>query len=373
MKQVSTEPMLSTYLHSRGAKLGLPIGGTFELTARCNFRCPMCYIHSCSEKAGETKTELTAAQWIALAREARDMGMVFALLTGGEPFLRTDFFEIYHAMKAMGLMISINTNGSLMRGAVLEELLEDPPTRVNVSLYGASAETYRRMCGQDAFETVADNIRALKKAGVDVRINLSITPYNRNDISRIYEIARELDVHIKATSYMYPPIRVNGGQFGCGARLTPEEAAQCSVAWDKLRLSEDAFAERAKQMRALAKIENEICGADPEEGIACRAGSSSFWLTWDGRMLPCGMLPYPEAYPLRSGFEEAWQEIRKATKQIRMPRECGACEYRPVCAVCPAVCVTETGCFDKKPDYLCRMTEATVRLAEEACRIEAER
>lgn len=365
--------MLSTYLHSRGAKFGLPIGGTFELTARCNFRCPMCYIHSCSKDGADAaRGELSAAQWTALAREAKNMGMVFALLTGGEPFLRKDFFEIYHAMKAMGLMISINTNGSLLQGAVREELLEDPPTRVNVSLYGGCAETYRRMCGQDAFETVVDNIRALKKAGVDVRINLSITPENRNDIGKIYAIACELDVHIKASSYMYPPIRVNGGQFGCGYRMPPEEAAQCSVAWDRLRLSEDAFAKLAEQMRELTEIEADACGADLEEGIACRAGSSSFWLTWDGRMLPCGMLPYPEANPLQFGFNKAWEDIRKATRQIRMPRECGVCEKRPVCAVCPAVCVTETGCFDKKPDYLCRMTEAIVSLTEEACRIKDE-
>lgn len=172
--------------------------------------------------------------------------------------------------------------------------------------------------------------------------------------------------------HMYPPIRVNGGQFGCGYRMPPEEAAQCSVAWDRLRLSEDAFAKRAEQMRELTEIETDVCGADPDEGIACRAGSSSFWLTWDGRMLPCGMLPYPEAYPLQSGIQKAWEEIRKATRQIRMPRECGVCEKRPVCAVCPAVCVTETGCFDKKPDYLCRMTEAIVSLTEEACRIKDE-
>ena len=171
-----SEPLTSQYLHAKGARLSLPIAGNFELTARCNFDCPMCYVHLKSEDMEAAGRELTAQQWIDLAREARDAGMVFALLTGGEPFLRKDFFEIYHAMKQMGLMVSINSNGSMIRGKILEQLLEDPPLRINVSLYGGCAETYRTMCGQDAFDTVVENLRTLKKAGVDVRLNVSITP-----------------------------------------------------------------------------------------------------------------------------------------------------------------------------------------------------
>ena len=153
MSRTQSEPQMAGYLHARGRKLGLPIAGNFELTARCNFRCPMCYVH----QEGNEPRELTAGQWIALAREAADRGMVFALLTGGEPFLRRDFFEIYHAMKEMGLLISINSNGSLLSGEIRRRLLEEPPQRINISLYGGCGETYRQMCGRDAFETVTEN------------------------------------------------------------------------------------------------------------------------------------------------------------------------------------------------------------------------
>ena len=127
LERKQTEPNLSRYLHNRGARLGLPIGGNFELTARCNFNCPMCYVHLKQEDVEARGRELTAAQWIDLARQARDAGMVFVLLTGGEPFIREDFFEIYHAMKQMGLMISINSNGSMLHGETLRRLIEDPP------------------------------------------------------------------------------------------------------------------------------------------------------------------------------------------------------------------------------------------------------
>ena len=161
----AVEPALSTHLHQLGRIHGLPIGGTFELTARCNFNCPMCYVHLQQDDIDARGRELTAQQWIDLGRQAKDAGMMFLLLTGGEPFVRKDFFEIYDALKQMGLMISINSNGSMLKGEVLRRLLENPPHRINISLYGGSNETYKGMCGLNAFDTVVENIRALRQAG----------------------------------------------------------------------------------------------------------------------------------------------------------------------------------------------------------------
>ena len=366
MNRKRTEPYISTYLHSKGRRLGLPIGGTFELTARCNFNCPMCYVHLKQEDIDAQGKELTAAQWIDLAKAAKDQGMMFALLTGGEPFVRKDFFEIYDAMKAMGLLISINTNGSMLSGEILQKLIENPPFRINVSLYGGCDETYRTMCGQPAFDTVVSNIRAVKAAGIDIRINLSITPYNQQDLEKIHAIAEELEIHVKAASYMYPSIRVNGEQYGCGNRLSPVDAAHCGVRWDLLRFTDEEFSARAKNMKNLIAVDEPDCPTDPDEGVACRAGSSSFWMTWDGRMLPCGMMPHPTAYPLETGFAKAWEEIRQKTAAIRMPGKCGSCPKRAVCPVCAAVCVTETGKFDGVPDYVCQQTEETIRATWQA-------
>lgn len=360
MNPRNTEPYLSSYLHSKGARLGLPISGTFELTARCNFNCPMCYVHLKQEDIDAQGRELTTQQWIDLAQKARDRGMVFALLTGGEPFVRKDFFEIYSALKDMGVLVSINSNGSMLEGEIRQKLLENPPFRINVSLYGGCEETYRNMCGQNSFQRVVSNIRALKEGGIDVRLNLSITPYNQQDIEKIYAISRELGVHVKGTSYMYPPIRVNGQQFGIGNRLSAEEAAKCGVRWDQLRFTQEEFTERAHAVKKLQAVEIGECSMDLDEGVSCRAGSTSFWMTWDGRMMPCGMMPWPVAHPLEDGFDAAWDTIRQETKKLRLPAKCGACPKRKVCALCAAVCVTETGAYDQVPDYVCRMTDALI-------------
>lgn len=364
----NTEPYLSTYLHSKGRRLGLPIAGNFELTARCNFNCPMCYVHMTKEQVQASGRELTAQQWLKIARDAKDRGMIFVLLTGGEPMMRKDFFEIYHGMKEMGLLISINSNGSMLKGEILEKFLQDPPLRFNISLYGGSDATYERMCGRPVYHQVKENIRALREAGVDVSLNLSITPYNQHDLPQIYADAVELGVHVRASSYMYPPVRINGEQFGCGNRLSATEAARCSVAWDELRFTDEEFSIRAQNTMKLINEHKEGCAVEIGEGISCRAGSSSFWMTWDGKMLPCGMMTTPVVYPLEVGFDAAWEQLKAGTQEIRMPAECTECSHKELCGVCAAVCFTETGRFDGVPGYVCEKTREQVRITQEVYR-----
>lgn len=366
MEQRSAEPMLVTYLHSKGSKMGMPISGNFELTPRCNFNCPMCYVHKKGNDKSVLDGELTAEQWIDIARQATDKGMIFVLLTGGEPFLRKDFFQIYDALKKMGLFISINSNGSMIKGEILERLLTDPPFRMNITLYGGCNETYKNMCGASAFDSVIENIRTLSKAGVDVRLNSSITQHNIADMQKIYELSEELGIFVKASSYMYPPVRIKDGSFGVNERLDPVTAAECMVKWDLLRFDEETFAKRAESLIHLHKLDDAGCAGDVDAKMGCRAGRSSFWLTWDGKMQACGMMPVPVAYPLQIGFNEAWEYIKEQTKQITIPQKCAACPKKEACFSCAAVCYTETGAFDRVPEYACAMTQATVELTQKA-------
>jgi radical SAM protein with 4Fe4S-binding SPASM domain len=173
-------------------------------------------------------------------------------------------------------------------------------------------------------------------------------------------------VQIKGSAYMYPSIRVNGEQYGCGNRLTPEEAAACTVQWDQLRFSPEEFEHRTRTMQSLCAVETDSCTVDPDEGVSCRAGNTSFWVTWEGRMLPCGMMPDPTVYPLKTGFAQAWQELRAITKKITQPAQCVICPKKQICSACAAVRITETGAFDQVPVYMCRFTEKHLELAGKA-------
>ena len=285
------------------------------------------------------------------------------MLGGGEPLLRSDFRYLLTELKKMGLLVSVNSNGSLIDKDWLDFFRHEPPFRFNITLYGGGNETYERLCGHPAFDRVTGNIRALKELGVDVKMNVSLTPYNAADMEKIYAAAEKLGTPMQLATYMFPPIRRSEDMVGQNDRFTPCQAAQYAVAWDKLRFTREVFRQRAKAMQeGLALPQEEICEGTPGEGVACRAGRSAFWINWQGDMTPCGMMTRPKFSVPQLGFDEAWRQTKEATAAIRLPPECAVCASKHVCHACAAMCVTETGHFDIKPAYLCEMTRETVRL-----------
>ena len=362
----SIEPRLSSYLHAKACADGTPLSGNFELTARCNFNCRMCYVHLTAEEQRQRGRELTADEWLGIAEAARSRGMLFLLLTGGEPLIRQDFRYILTELKKMGLMVSVNSNASLIDADWLEFFHHEPPFRFNITLYGAADESYEALCGRPAFSQVVGSIRALKELGIGVKLNASMTPWNVRDMEKIYEIAAELGTPMQLATYMFPPVRRNEELVGQNERFSAEAAAKYSVQWDKMRLTPEMFRQRAEAMaRGMMVPRIESCEGMPGEGVSCRAGRASFWINWLGDMTPCGMMTEPKFSVGELGFDRAWDEVRAATEKIRLPSECVGCKYKHACHACAAMCVSETGRFDGRPDYVCRMTEESVRLSME--------
>ncbi len=368
---VNDEPLFSAYLHSRAGAKGVPVSGTFELTSRCNFNCRMCYVHNmdCSKMSEEKSAEW----WINLGKKAASEGMIFLLITGGEPLLRKDFKEIYTELSKLGLMISINTNGSLLCGEIAELFKKIPPVRLNISLYGASNETYENFTGAPHFTKVLDNIKLLQSYGINIRLNVSVTEDNYRDTAEIYRIGRELGVHVKAAQYMYPQVLVGGKTGENQSRLSSEVAAQCRIDWFKLLFPENELPTRFRNTLNGVESLDLPCEGEVEEGkVKCRAGKSSFWVNSKGEMCFCGVAGFPFSID-ELGFYGAWEKVREFSAAVRTPAKCEICKYKSMCCVCAAACYTETGSFSAVPEYICRMTKKMAQLMEnELERLEAE-
>lgn len=91
MIAIPVEPPITEYLHAKAARQGIPLSGTFELTPLCNMNCRMCYVRMSREQQEAIRPLRTAAQWLELGRQAKEQGLLYLLLTGGEPFLRPGF------------------------------------------------------------------------------------------------------------------------------------------------------------------------------------------------------------------------------------------------------------------------------------------
>ena len=348
-------PIAITRILSRKAgAFGVPVSGFFELTPRCNLRCRMCYVRMTPEQMKPIGTERTAAQWLELGRTAAEQGMIFLLLTGGEPFLRPDFPEIYEGLTKLGLSISINTNGTLLTSGLKELFHRLPPAYVNVTLYGLDETGYETLCGDGAaYHKVMDALDWFRSEGILTHLNVTLTPTNQSRWEDFENFAAERKLSLRMTTYCFPPSR-RDGHCPDFERLEPERAGELT-ARDQLRQRGPAY---LRQMMERPTPPQSGCDLDCGEPIPCLAAKSQFWITWDGRMLPCCMLPSPETHPFEQGFCAAWAQLQEQTRGIRLCADCATCPDRATCTVCAAVTITETGSYTGRPDYVCRMNKA---------------
>lgn len=349
----------------------IPLGGAFELLPLCNMNCRMCFLRL-SPSEMQTRGRLrTVEEWIALAEQARDAGLLFLLLTGGEILLYPDFERLYLELYRMGFYLTINTNGTLIDEKIADLWAAHLPRRVNITLYGASDATYGKLCGNPSgFTQTMSGIRLLLERQIPVKLNGSLTAYNKDELPALQAIARDLQVPIEIDSYMFPSARKGILPFDHASRLSAEEAAKASLSIRKEEMDEEAF---ARWLAVLDHFHEMAAPADPAdntsghlgEEITCRAGKSSFWITWEGEMTPCVFMENPAMPVFETGFANAWKKINKSRQGMFFPAACTKCDRRDVCTVCSACALTETGDPLRRPAYMCAMTNEKLRLAHE--------
>ena len=358
MNIVPVAPAATEYLYRRATAAGIPLSGTFELTPVCNMDCKMCYVRMSRQDQEALGPLSSAARWLKMAQEAKDAGMLYLLLTGGEPFLHPQFREIMEELHKMGLLITINSNGTMIDSEVVRWLTSCPPVRINISLYGASNETYARLCGNPSgFTQVTNAIHLLKAAGIPVKLNCSLTPHNADDLPQIVDYAKQNDLVLQVATYMFPPIRKDGTMIGKNARFSPEDAAYYMAYADYLQMGAERFFANDTDFPTPDHLDEQcdLLG----DGVRCRAGKCSFWITWQGNMLPCGMFPTEgSSNVFEAPFQSVWEQVKADTSRIRLPAKCSGCAARNACHACAAMVITESGCFHEIPQYRCDMIRA---------------
>ncbi len=327
---------------------------SMELLPICNLNCKMCYIRTNMQEVNKNGGLLAVEQWLRLAQEMRDDGVLFLLLTGGEVFLYPRFKELYVSLYNMGFSITINTNGSLIDENTLEWLKQYPPKCVSISLYGASDEVYSKICNQKGvFERVNAAIRGLKENGIRIELKSILTPYNIDDAENCWQYAKDLDIFYQTSTYAFPPTRkANNEEI---QRLEPREAVKARFESNR-RISGDA--EYKNRIIEYVQKYEDTKGKPGNTlyGFTCGATRNTSWITWQGKMTPCAMIENPYVLPFEMGFSAAWEQLKQLSDQILMSQKCAYCDKRFVCSVCPAMNYAETGRFDCASPFHCEMT-----------------
>ena len=297
---------------------GIPISGTFELTPRCNFSCKMCYVHLTPEEIPRHGRELTGAEWLRIAGEAREAGTTWLCITGGEPLLHPDFPEIWAELSRMGFFLTLQTNASLITGKIAGLLDRCPPRQVKITLYGSNDEVYEAVCGvKNGFTRVNEGIHNLMGMGIPVELVSTVIRQNLDDVQQMAFYAYRHRLPWLATGGVKPSLR--------GA--STDAAA--------VRVSEKLEEQKRKEIETRFR-EGKFIDPGRKPCTYCKDYRLGYWVLWDGNMRFCSFLDKPDIPVREMPFREAWGKLLEYEEAFDWPEECISCEAAKVCARCAA-------------------------------------
>lgn len=335
----------------------IPYKGTFELTPRCSMKCRMCYMRLDSPQIKEQGRELTTEEWISLGRMAAEAGTLDLLLTGGEPMLRPDFVDIYTALSEMGFLLRVFSNATLVTDRILSLFRERPPQSMEITLYGASRETYAKLGGWDeGYDRAIAAVEELRTFLPSLKLKTTIVRDNAHDFPALLAFANERALRLEPTLMPFPAVR-----GAISTALTD-------------RLSVDELLAFYREHDIAVSVDG--CGSpDPEnrDALFCGAGLNTYTIQWNGDMVACNVDDDPArpiGRPLAEGFDAAWKKLEGFQCGKRLPAPCRTCPVYGECGCCAVHHRIESGAYDKPARYVCdfyrRITDHPVVTEEEA-------
>ncbi len=323
----------------------------WEMTRSCNLNCVHC---RAAAERGPYPGELDTEKGFQILDQIAQVGQPIVILTGGEPLLREDVFELAQHGTLLGLRMVMATNGTLVTPEIAERMKSSGIKRVSVSIDGANAEEhdqFRNVSG--AFDASLKSIEWLKKAGIEFQINTTVTRHNVHQVADILDLA----VHLGAVAHhiflLVPTGRARDMVnqeidaleyekllhwfYDMRNQVPLHLKATCAPHYYRI-LRQEAHARGEK-------VSFDTYGLDAVTR-GCLGGTSFCFISHDGIVQPCGYLELNCGDLKASSFGEVWRDSR-IFKRLRdfsgYDGKCGRCEYVKFCGGCRARAYEATG------------------------------
>jgi len=330
-----------------------PLQGTLILTYRCNYTCVHCYCKG-FENAGK---ELAVSEWKKIIDKLYDEGCLWLTITGGEPLLRKDFLEIYSYARQKGFIITIFTNGLLLKGKILDYLKRFPPYSIEITINGITKDVYESITQvKGSFEAMKGSIAELKKSRLNVIFKSNCLKQNKDEIADIYLFVKKMLG--KKTNYKYSPFifpRINGDKAPCDYRISYNEL-------EKISNSNDEFNEAHK----LNLCDSVKLKRNRKFIYQCNIWNINFFVDPFGILKFCEFInKYGIDLKKRSFkyFLKHNSEILKKT--FKKDSKCFKCDIRVFCLWCPAYAYLMTQDEEQHIDFLCKMAEDKAKVIKQ--------
>lgn len=266
-----------------------PLACQWELTCRCNLHCVMCYT-DCFNRPDRIRRELATEEILRILHELADAGTVELCLTGGEPLARPDFFEIYAEAVRLGFLLTIFSNGTLIREEEADRFAALRPHRIEISLHGVTQATFERVTqGPGSYQRCRHAIQLLLERRLPLTLKATAMTLNYPEILEIKQ-------HVES---------LNGVRFKLGDELRPE--LNGGGAPFQYGLSQD---DRAILHAEDARLQREATHRRDTQSEACRSGNHRFHIDAYGGLQLCSG-NRRDSYDLRTGtFREGfWKAL----------------------------------------------------------------
>ncbi len=329
----------------------------WELTNACNLACIHCRASAIKDPAPDELSTAEAKHFVDELLEYKPI----IILTGGEPLLRSDVYDIAKYASGHGLRVVLATNGTLLTPDIAKKLKDVGIQRVSISIDGSTKETHDIFRGETgAFEAALFGIDILKNAGISFQINTTITKRNLTEIPNIYELALELGASALHIFLLVP----TGRGEEIESEEIPSEEYERVLNWfydksktSRIQLKATCAPHYFRIMRQRAKTEG-IKITRETHGLeamtkGCLGGSGFCFVSYKGDVYPCGYLPALAGNIRQKPFKMIWEKS-KVFNDLRdmgkLKGKCGECEYRAVCGGCRARAYALTGDYlDEEP------------------------
>ncbi len=304
----------------------------WEVTAACNLSCSYCRASaSLLPDEGELSTQ-EAFSFLESIAPLKPM----LILSGGEPLLRRDIFRIARHAKALGMRVSLASNGTTITPQLADEIAESGISRVSISLDGASPERHDASRGKGSFQAAMQGIENLR-GKVDFQINNTLTNKNESEVSEVFDLAQR--VGACALHFFFLVATGRGREADL---ISPERQEQLLRDIDRARVARplEVQVTCAPQYARIKK---------PERGRAggCLAGKNFVFVSRKGDVYPCGYFPLRAGNIREKNFIEIWENAPElmALRERKLKGKCGRCSYSAVCGGCRARAYAKAGDF----------------------------
>ena len=314
----------------------VPLHALFEITERCNYTCTHCYLPHRGDD------ELSTDEAIGALDSLADAGTLFLTITGGEIFLRRDFFEIAEHAKAREFVTRYFTNGWFVDEQKADRLAALYPIGVEISLYGPDAATFEIVTQvPGSFERTTRAIRLLTEHGLRVVAKTPIMSVNARRLEETWELARTLGSELKFDALVSP---MDGGENAPLALRASTEDLAHAFAFEKKLLGPGFKAPPPK----------------PHDDAPCNAGRGAVSISPRGDVYPCVAIKISAGNLREKPFAEIWYGTdgilgRMRGITIASLETCVTCEDRPFCPRCAGVARHEEGSLTAPSLEACRI------------------